>query len=217
MKQHALIRFGLWAEILAQPLPQDSELYCVTTAMMRYARAISLANLRKQAEAEAERALFDEAYQRVPETRMLFNNTCRDILRVAEQMMLGELEYHQGNYGKAFEHLRHAVKLDDNLPYDEPWSWMQPTRHALGALLLEQGHYDEAEAIYRADLGLDQTLSRACQHPNNVWSLHGLYECLRHRGETLEATHIKLQLDRAIARAEIPIRASCYCRHQAAA
>ena len=25
---------------------------------------------------------------------------------------------------------------------------MQPTRHALGALLLEQGHYDEAEAIY---------------------------------------------------------------------
>lgn len=217
MKQHALIRFGLWDEILAQPLPEDAELYCVTTAMMRYSRTVALANLKRQAEAETERTHFDEAYQRVPETRMLFNNTCRDILQVAEQMMLGELEYHKGNYGKAFEHLRRSVELDDNLPYDEPWGWMQPTRHALGALLLEQGYYDEAEAIYRADLGLDQTLSRACQHPNNVWSLHGLHECLRHRGETVEAAHIKLQLDKAIARAEVPIRASCYCRHQAAA
>lgn len=217
MKQHALIRFGLWDEILAQPLPQDAGLYCVTTAMMRYSRTVALANLKRQAEAETERNRFDEAYQLVPETRMLFNNTCQDILQVAQQMMVGELEYHQGNYGKAFEHLRRSMELDDNLPYDEPWGWMQPTRHALGALLLEQRHYDEAEAIYRADLGLDQTLSRACQHPNNVWSLHGLHECLRHRGETVEAAHIKLQLDQAIARAEVPIRASCYCRHHAAA
>ncbi|MEL6555353.1 MAG: hypothetical protein AAFQ63_18115 [Cyanobacteria bacterium J06621_11] len=217
MKQHALIRFGLWDEILAQPLPEDTELYCVTTAMMRYSRTVALANLKRKAEAETERTLFDKAYQRVPETRMLFNNTCRDILHVAQQMMLGELEYHKGNYDKAFEHLHRSVELDDHLPYDEPWGWMQPTRHALGALLLEQGYYDEAEAIYRADLGLDKTLSRACQHPNNVWSLHGLHECLRHRGETVEAGHIKLQLDKAIARAEVPIRASCYCRHQAAA
>lgn len=217
MKQHALIRFGLWEEILAQPLPTDAELYCVTTAMMRYARTVALSNLKKHAEAEAERAHFEKAYQQVPETRMLFNNTCRDILQVAEQMMLGELEYHKGNYQKAFEHLRRSVELDDSLPYDEPWGWMQPTRHALGALLLEQGHYDEAEEIYRADLGLDKTLSRALQHPGNVWSLHGLYECLVNRSETLEATHIKLQLDKAIARAEVPIRASCFCRHKAVA
>uniref|UniRef100_UPI001CC11361 hypothetical protein n=1 Tax=Pseudomonas sp. BF-RE-03 TaxID=2832359 RepID=UPI001CC11361 len=37
-----------------------------------------------------------------------------------------------------FAHLREAQSLDDNLPYDEPWGWMQPVRHALGALLLEQ-------------------------------------------------------------------------------
>jgi len=30
------------------------------------------------------------------------------------------------------------VALDDNLKYDEPWGWMQPARHALRALLLEQ-------------------------------------------------------------------------------
>ncbi|SDD51762.1 tetratricopeptide repeat protein [Ruegeria marina] len=214
MKQHVLIRFGRWQGILDQDLPTDAELYSVTTAMMRYARAVALANLQRIAEAEAEMALFYEALSRVPDSRMLFNNTCRDILKVAEQMMLGELAYHKGAHEAAFDHLRKSVEIDDSLPYDEPWGWMQPTRHALGALLLEQGQLDEAEAVYRADLGLDSTLSRACQHPGNVWSLHGLHECLVRRGEKIEAAHIKLQLDKAIARAEVTIEASCYCRQK---
>ena len=81
---------------------------------------------------------------------------------------------------------------------------------------MDADQYDEAEAVYRADLGLDNTLARACQHPGNVWSLHGLHECLTRRGETTEARHIKLQLDKAQARATVPIRASCYCRRAAA-
>jgi tetratricopeptide (TPR) repeat protein len=217
MKQHALIRFGRWNEILAQELPEDAELFSVTTAMMHYARTVSLANTGEISKAEAERDLFSKARDKVPETRMLFNNSCQDILKIAEQMMLGELEYHKGNADKAFEHLRKSVGIDDNLPYDEPWAWMQPTRHALGALLIEQGQYEEAETVYRADLGLDSTLSRACQHPGNVWSLHGLHECLVHRGEKTEALQVKLQLDKAAARAEVPIKASCYCRQVAAA
>ncbi|MBX2837434.1 MAG: tetratricopeptide repeat protein [Gammaproteobacteria bacterium] len=212
MKQHVLIRFGRWQEILDQPLPEDEELYAVTMAMMRYARTVALANTKNLAAADQERMLFDQAYSRVPESRMLFNNTCRDILAVGEKMMLGELEYHRGNFDQAFEYLRASVELDDNLPYDEPWGWMQPTRHALGALLIEQDQYFEAEAVYRADLGLDSTLSRACQHPGNVWSLHGLYECLQERGESVESKHIKLQLDRAMARSTVEIKASCYCR-----
>ena len=214
MKQHVLIRFGRWQDIMDQDLPEDEELYAVTLAMMRYARTVALANLHRTDEAEAEKDAFYEALERVPESRMLFNNTCRDILKVAEQMMLGELAYHKGDHEAAFAHLRRSVEIDDNMPYDEPWGWMQPTRHALGALLLEQGQVGEAEAVYRADLGLDATLSRACQHPGNVWSLHGLHECLTRRGETVEAAHIKLQLDKAVARAEVPIKASCYCRQQ---
>ena len=217
MKQHVLIRFGLWSEILAQELPADQDLYSVTTAMMHYARTVALANTGNLAEAEAERDVFLKARDRVQESRMLFNNTCRDILNVAEHMLLGELEYHKGNHAKAFEHLRTSVELDDNLPYDEPWGWMQPTRHALGALLIEQGQHEEAEAVYRADLGLDATLSRACQHPGNVWSLHGLHECLSRRGEEAEARQVKLQLDKALARAEVEIKASCYCRQKVAA
>ena len=59
---------------------------------------------------------------------------------------------------------------------------MQPTRHAYGALLLEQARLEEAAAVYEADLGLDPTLSRPCQHPGNVWSLYGYHECLQRLG-----------------------------------
>jgi hypothetical protein len=71
---------------------------------------------------------------------------------------------------------------------------------------------DEAEAVYCADLGFDNTLARACQHPGNVWSLHGLHECLTLKGRNEEAMLIKPALDKALARADVKIRYSCYCR-----
>jgi tetratricopeptide (TPR) repeat protein len=217
MKLHVLIRFGKWREIIEAPLPANRELFCVTTAMMHYAKGVAQATSGDIPAAEEERRLFQAAVTRVPDSRYVFNNTCLDILAVAGEMLNGELEYRKGNHDAAFAHLRKSVELDDNLPYDEPWGWMQPARHALGALLLEQDRVAEAEAVYRADLGLDDTLSRACQHPDNVWSLHGFHECLSRLDKTEEAKMVKLRLDLATARADVAIKASCYCRlHHAA-
>ncbi|MGW0812066.1 hypothetical protein ACWD00_02215 [Streptomyces viridiviolaceus] len=215
MRVHVLIRFGRWADILELPLPADPRLYCVTTAMLHYARGVALAATGRVAEAEAERTLFREAVARVPETRTLFNNTCVDILAVAAAMLDGELEYRKGDHDAAFAALRRSIELDDSLPYDEPWGWMQPTRHAYGALLLEQGRVAEAEAVYRADLGLDDTLPRPLQHPGNVWSLHGLHECLLRLGRQGEARIVAQQLQLAAALADVPVEASCFCRLEA--
>ena len=212
LKQHVYIRFGKWQEIIDQELPDNQALFCVTTAMMRYAKAVAFAASGDVESAEREKVLFDEAVANVPDSRYIFNNTCLDILAVAREMMLGEIEYRRENYDAAFEHLRNSVELDDNLPYDEPWGWMQPTRNALGALLLEQGHVEEAAAVYQADLGLDDTLSRACQHPDNVWSLHGYHECLMRLGRTAEAGIIKQRLDLANARTDVPVKSSCFCK-----
>ena len=212
MKQHVLIRFGKWNAIIAEELPENRDLFCVTTAMMRYAKAVARAVTGDVDAAEREAASFDEALTRVPESRYVFNNRCLDILAIAGEMMRGEIEYRRGRFGTAFRHLRAAVELDDNLPYDEPWGWMQPTRHALAALLLEQDRVDEAAAVYRADLGYDNTLSRACQHPDNVWSLHGYHECLQRLGWPQEAAIVRQRLDLALARTDVPIAASCFCR-----
>jgi tetratricopeptide (TPR) repeat protein len=212
MRFHVLIRFGRWAELLALPFPADPALYAVTTAMLHYARGVALSATGRVAEAEAERRAFRAAAGRVPETRMLFNNTCADILAVAADLLDGELEYRKGRHDAAFAALERAVARDDGLPYDEPWGWMQPARHALGALLLEQGRIADAEAVYRADLGLDDTLPRPLQHPDNVWALHGLHECLERLGRTGEARLVAQRLRIAAALTDVPVRASCYCR-----
>ncbi len=216
IKLHVYVRFGKWQDIIAAPLPADQKLYCVTTAMLHYAKAVAYAASFNVPAAEKEARLFDEALARVPESRCLFNNTNLDILAVAAEMMKGEIEYRKFNYEKAFAHLHRSVELYDTMRYDEPWGFMQPTRHALGALLLEQNRVEEAEAIYRADLGLDGTLSRACQHPDNIWSLHGFHECLMRLGKHDEATFIKQRLDLATARADVPVKSSCFCRVNAA-
>jgi tetratricopeptide (TPR) repeat protein len=212
MKMHTLIRFGRWDDIIAAPLPADQVLYCVTTAMMHYAKGVAHAATGRIAEADEHRSQFAAAVGRVPASRTVFNNTCHDVLAVAAAMLDGELEYRKGNHEAAFGHLRHAVELDDGLPYDEPWGWMQPARHAYGALLLEQDRVAEAKAVYRADLGLDATLARACQHPGNVWSLHGYHECLVRLGKDEQAGIIGQQLKIAAAYTDTPVRSSCYCR-----
>jgi tetratricopeptide (TPR) repeat protein len=127
MKQHVLVRFGKWREIIAQELPRDRELYCSTTAMTLYAQAVAHSALGHIAEAEAAKAAFIEAKRRVPESRRVHNNTVRDLLEVAEAMLNGEIEYRRGNYEVAFAHLRRSVELDDALPYDEPGPVSTPT------------------------------------------------------------------------------------------
>ena len=216
MRLHLLIRFALWEQIIATPFPDDRDLYCTTTAMLHYARAVAYAVTDRVADAAAEAALFDTARASVPDTRYVFNNTCQDILAIAGAMLRGELEYRRGNVEAGFAHLRRAVDLDDALPYDEPWVWMQPTRHALGALLLEQDRVEEALGVYAADFGFDATLARPCQHPDNVWSLAGIVECLTRLGRDTEVQMLEQRLALARARADVPVEFSCLCRRSAA-
>jgi hypothetical protein len=89
---------------------------------------------------------------------------------------------------------------------------MQPVRHALGALLLGQDRVEEALQVYRADLGLDRTISRASHHPESVWSLHGYVECLRRLGRHADAAAAQARLDFVAARADADIQTSCFCR-----
>ena len=207
-----MIRFGKWEELIDMPAPIDPDLYLVTTAIYRYSRALAYAASGDLSSADIEQKLFKDAFERVPETRMMFNNKCIDLLNIADSMLMGEIEYRKNNFEVAFKYLTMAIENEDSLPYDEPWGWMQPARHALGALLLEQGQIEKAEVVYREDLGFDSSVIRARRHPNNVWSLHGLAECLKKQRKESELTLISQNLESALARADVPIKASCFCR-----
>ncbi|WP_213774512.1 hypothetical protein [Bradyrhizobium sp. dw_78] len=212
MKTHVMVRFGRWQEIIDEPLPDDPDLYLVSTAMHHYAKGIAHASLKHFDDADEERRRFHASLQRIPSERRFFNNDAHAILAVGEKMLDGELEYHKGHYDAAFAHLRESVRRDDHLEYIEPWAWMHPPRHALAALLMEQGHRDEAEDIYRDDLGLSGKIQRCAQHPDNVWALHGLVECLQRRGERRELPGLQEKLAVALALADVPITSSCMCR-----
>ena len=82
----------------------------------------------------------------------------------------------------------------------------------LGALLLGQGLVDEAEQVYRDDLGLSQRVPRCVQHPDNVWALHGLMECLERRGAMPDLPLIREKLRKALAKTDVAVRSSCLCR-----
>lgn len=195
------IRFGMWNDILALPKPPaDLEAW---TAFWRYGRTVAYASLDSLDAATKEFDAFKTACAAVPETRILGNNPAITVLDVGLAMAQGELEYRRGNYDHAFELLRDAVKKDLALHYDEPWGWMMPASHALGALLLDQGKGADAEAVYRADLK---------RYPMNGWALNGLAESLREQGKDKEASAVDAQFAKAWARADVQIKSSCYCR-----
>ncbi len=92
---------------------------------------------------------------------------------------------------------------------DEPWGKMQPIRHALGGLLLEQGYGDEAESVFREDLKF---------HPRNPWALVGLIKTLEFKSKgccepSSEVKELKQQLkkQRDTDLADFEIKVACAC------
>lgn len=217
LRPHVLIRFGRWEEILELDIPEDRELYSCTVATILYAKGIALAALGRTDDAASAQQEFRIAKQKVPASR-LASLPVRHVqaLEVADAMLNAELEYRLENYATAWSEFRRAIALEDSLPYADPPALIQPVRHAYGALLLEQGHVAEAAEVYRADLGLaPDVLPRRRARVNNMWSLHGLYECLTRLDRVEEAKAIELQKAIAVANADIEVGSSCFCRLQA--
>ena len=212
MRTHVYVRFGKWRELIEDRLPDSVGQTSMRIAMHRYGKAVAHAALGEIASAEAEKSRFDGLFETIPEDTIFLSNTVRDILNVGKAMLEGELEYRKQNFERAFDALRQAVERDDNLNFTEPWAWMHPPRHALGALLVQQGLLEEAEAVYRTDLGYTNGIARCSQHPDNVWALHGLLECVKRNGDSNEARLLQQKLTVALARTDLPISASCFCR-----
>ena len=211
MNVHGYVRFGKWQEIIEMPLQKEDEVYKATNIMLVYAKAISYAALKQFPQAELMKAEFLERVEDFEDDHPIGNNYAPDVLAVAREMMIGELEYHKGNFEVGFKHLRSAVELCDNLNYSEPWDWMHPPRHALAALLQEQGQYEEALRLNKEDLGEVSTIPRCCHHPLNIWALKGAHDCLMGLGLLKDAEALKPQLDKANRLSDFAVTSACCC------
>lgn len=224
MPWHVMIRFGKWDEILNEPLHSDKDVFPAAIATQHYARGVAYASLGMIQEAEAEQKLFKQALQnpalagRVLHNNLMYQDPSEGpcILLVNDAILDGEIEYRRQYLAKergenadftvAFNHLRRGVNLSLNLAYNEPWGQMQPVRHILGALLLEQGEIEEAEEVYRADIELWK---------DNMWGLLGLKLCLEARGDDSgELEQVTALFKERSSRADIIPTRTCFCAQE---
>ena len=194
------LRFGRWDAMLSEPPPKP--VFAIATALWHYARGIAFAAKKQIGDAKNERLAFLGACSRVPPTSRFRSVLAMTLLKVAGEMLLGEILYRDGQSESSITSLRQAVRDEDQLPYTEPPSWIVPVRHSLGATLLDANHYADAEAVYREDL---------LRHPENGWALYGLAHSLQMQGKVAESKVAMARFREAWKDADFQISSSCCC------
>lgn len=196
----ARVRFGQWREILEDTLPPDVNAP-YPRAIWHYARGTAYAKTGRLIEAHGELVrldaiALDPALQQIKIKNI---NTATSLVRIAQLTLQADIAAAEGRIANAVTMLTQAVAIEDGLVYDEPHLWLAPTRHALGAALLDTGRYDDARRVYREDLR---------HYPGNGWSLAGLAEALRRSGKGDEAHTVEQQARAAWRNADVPLPGS---------
>ena len=194
-----MIRFGQWDKILATLQPEADLKY--PTGVWHYARGLAYSAKGEIAKAQAELEALDLlSHDPELETVTIWDiNTTQNILKVATEVLTGEIAAAEGKSPRAIAHLRQAVKLEDALNYDEPADWATPARQYLGKALLTARRYNAAERAYREDLAI---------YPNNGWSLYGLAQSLEAQGKDSEADEVRQQFKSAWQYADVQLSSS---------
>jgi tetratricopeptide (TPR) repeat protein len=194
----AMVRFGEWDRILADPGPRHDTPF--TRGVWRFARAMAFAATGRLDEAERERVQLAElvADPALAGQTTFSTNSGHAILRIAPEVVAGEIAARRRQWDTALLHLERAVRYEDALNYQEPPDWHAPVRQNLGAVLLAAGRPDEAEAVYWEDLR---------KNPETGWSLFGLQQALKAQGKTQEAAQIEARFKKAWQEADITLAA----------
>ncbi|MEZ5278463.1 MAG: hypothetical protein R3F07_18920 [Opitutaceae bacterium] len=202
MPDEVLVRFGRWDDILEQS-DEFPDYMALTKAFRHAARGIALAAKGDPAAARIEQLKYVERAGLVPEEETFGNNKATAILAVITPMLEGEILIREGHLDKGLAALRDAVAAEDALAYDEPPGWILPVRHSLGATLMANGRYKEAEQVYRDDLE---------RLPSNGWSLFGLAESLFQQDRRTESAEVMAEFSHVWAKADVAIESSCFCQ-----
>ena len=195
----AMVRFGLWDEMLATPAP-NPKLQALTGGYL-YGRGVAQAAKSQVKEAKATLAELEKLTASIPPDASSGFNTTHDVLGVAAAIVRARIAMAEQHPDEAIAQLRDAVAREDQLAYDEPRDWFFPVRHLLGAQLLAANHAPEAEAVYREDL---------LRNPANGWSLYGLSTALKAQNRTAESAKVAADQREAWKHADIELTASAF-------
>ena len=192
------VRFGKWDQILNFPKPSSEFKY--SQGIYHYARGVAFA-----AAGELDRAR-EEQVQILPlkdskEVKVIIKGGQPSglLLDIANELLLGQIEFSNNNFSMASKYFESAVNLQDTLPYTEPPFWYYPSRQSLGSSLMKEGKASAAENVYKRDLK---------DYPRNGWSLFGLSLALEEQGKLKEAEEVRKKFKRIWQLSDIELQAS---------
>jgi tetratricopeptide (TPR) repeat protein len=160
-------------KLVALPQPAGAPPY--VEAMWHYARGVGLAERGDAAGARDEAGKI-EALEKTADWSAMdqFAIPARDILRVAQNVVLARAAQAKGDPAESITYFQAAAGVQDSLPYMEPPYWYYPVRQSLGAALLKAGRAKEAADQFRT--ALDGARKSA-------WALFGLREAAKATGD----------------------------------
>lgn len=196
---YVYVRFGKWDEILKAQKPKQNYLYPL--GIYHYARGMAFTSKNKIKEAKKELKMLNGLDDNESVNKLLIwgINSAGDLLKIADNVLAGEIEAKQKNYSKAIDLLQKADKMEDQLKYDEPPTWLYSVEHNLGAVLIEAGKFKEAEKIYRKDLE---------EFPDNGWALFGLMQSLKGQEKLDQAKEVQKHFKEAWEYSDIKLEES---------
>lgn len=192
-----MARFGLWDSLLSEPQPSEEHVYL--TGIWQYTHGMAQLRAGRSEDARASQQALTATIDD-PRTAELIlaggTSSARALLEIAAAHFGAEFALSASASDEAVANFERAAALHDALPYMEPPPWISPPRQALGAVLLDLGLAEEAEAAYRLDLK---------KFPKNGWSLFGLAESLDALGDDVRADWARKGHERAWARADFKL------------
>ncbi len=169
---YVMVRFGMWDKLLAEPMPNKD--FGLMTGVWYYGQGTAQSNTGDLAAAKATLAKLNAHREGLPTDYGIGFSTAPALLHIAELLLSADIDAKEKNYDAAIASLSRAARLEDSLLYSEPPDWYFPTRHVLGAVLLEAGYANEAAAVYWQDLR---------KHPENGYALLGLSQAMQAQGD----------------------------------
>ena len=191
------IRFGQWEDLLREPPPAKG--LRLLEGAWRLGRGMALVATGRVPGAEGERQALLMLTKQFRRSRNQQDKLERDLLKIAERLLAGQIAAQRRRHDEAIKTLREATKIEDSLQGAEPPHWALPVRHYLGPVLLLAGRASEAEAEYRADLRW---------YPENGWGLFGLLQSLKVQRKDADAAEASDRFEKAWAHADVTLAAS---------
>ena len=175
------------AATLALPAPSPDLL--LVQAMYHYARAVAYAKMKDEANAKKEIAALGKMENTADFKPFAeWGIPAKEVVQTGRLVAMGRLADAMGDLDGAAKAYEDAIFIEDSLSYMEPPYWYYPVRQSLGSVRLRQGKLDAAEQAFRESL---------VRVRNNGWSLAGLAETYKRKGDVAAERQARAALARA--------------------